>query len=125
MQCIIEQYENEYAISLKLCSKGDKMYISSSYSEFFDENFPSIFINVEKKRRKVEFTTLELMKLNERMNESLEEIYLMSDEIVYEMVEDIRDTQILHDSSECISQIDMIWSFAQYAKQSPTSIRGN
>ena len=45
-----------------------------------DRSLPLEFINVvKKKKNKVLLTSLKLMSLNERINESLTEVYLMSD----------------------------------------------
>jgi DNA mismatch repair protein MSH4 len=50
------------------------------------EVIPSEFLNHYKKGNYYHFTTLKFMCLNDRIQESLNEVYLMSDEIVKELV---------------------------------------
>jgi DNA mismatch repair protein MSH4 len=40
---------------------------------------PEIFINIERKKASITCTTLDLIKYNDRINDSLAEIFMLSD----------------------------------------------
>lgn len=50
---------------------------------------PTIFLNQHKKGNHYCFTTMRLLCLNDRIQESLNEVYLMSEEIIAELVSSI------------------------------------
>ncbi len=54
-------------------------YLSINTEQLEDQQLPLIFINTKKKRKTLTFTTLEIMKKNIKINDSLTEVYLMSD----------------------------------------------
>jgi DNA mismatch repair protein MSH4 len=54
-------------------------YLSINIEQLEDKQLPLIFINVKKKRKTLTFTTLEVMKKNIKISDSLTEVYLMSD----------------------------------------------
>lgn len=72
-----------------------------------------VFINVVTRKRFVEFSTLELMKRNAKINDSLTEVLLMSDKTVQQLVSDVaQEVSRLFKVSEGIAMLDMICSFA-------------
>ncbi|XP_064639477.1 mutS protein homolog 4-like [Lineus longissimus] len=77
------------------------------------EDLPGIFIKVTKFKNTFSFTTQDLIKLNDRVKESLQEIYLMTNIVITELLNDIRD-QIgcLYKLTECVATLDMLLSFA-------------
>ncbi|KAJ8652676.1 hypothetical protein O0I10_011683 [Lichtheimia ornata] len=76
-------------------------------------DLPSIFINVIKKKKLYSFATIELLQKNSRMNESLAEIYLMSDNTVTELLQRFHaDIGVLYKVTEAIAMLDMLLSFA-------------
>ncbi|KAG0750228.1 hypothetical protein G6F57_002285 [Rhizopus arrhizus] len=109
----------EYSESTKLNMKpqfsaSSGFFIQMSTSELSDEDgkiLPENFINVIKKRKVLQFTTLELK--NSRMNESLAEVYLMSDKTISELLQLFRENiNFLYKASEAIAILDMLASFA-------------
>ncbi|XP_028395701.1 mutS protein homolog 4-like [Dendronephthya gigantea] len=77
------------------------------------EELPSQFIKVVKTKNVVAFTTADLIKLNDRIRESMNEIYLMTNIVVSELLAGIRD-QIgcLYKLSDCVATLDLLVSFA-------------
>ncbi|KAK9377113.1 muts domain V-domain-containing protein [Lipomyces chichibuensis] len=75
---------------------------------------PEVFINqAVVKRHYLEFTTMELMKLNAKLRDALTEIMLMSDETVESLIESVRvQIPALYKASEGIAMLDMLVSFA-------------
>ncbi|KAJ3377261.1 MutS protein msh4 [Lobulomyces angularis] len=88
------------------------------------EEMPAEFINVNKKSKQYNFTTLKILSLNDRIQESLNEVYLMSDKIISELILEIRkNIQILYKVSESISLLDLLMSFSIYCTQISECVR--
>ena len=74
------------------------------------------------------------MSLNERIHESLTEVYLMSDKAILDIIHFVRSkASVLYKVSECLAMLDMIQSFAHlsslnqlgtlnFVKYSPTRV---
>ncbi|KAG8183749.1 hypothetical protein JTE90_029330 [Oedothorax gibbosus] len=76
-------------------------------------DLPPIFLKVTKYHSYLTCTTEDLIKLNDRIQESSNEIYVMSDLIINEVLKEIRD-QIgcLYSLTEAVSSIDFLLSLA-------------
>ncbi|XP_013406219.1 mutS protein homolog 4 [Lingula anatina] len=74
---------------------------------------PGIFIKVNKFKNTISFTTTDLIKMNDRIRESLQEICLISNVVVSELLTDIR-SQIgcLYKLTECVASLDLLVSLA-------------
>lgn len=75
---------------------------------------PDIFINVFRKKNTIECQTLDLLKLNQKIMDSHNEVVNMSDRSIQELIEDIRsEISVLFKVSEAIAILDMLTAFAQ------------
>ncbi|CEQ39579.1 SPOSA6832_01105, partial [Sporobolomyces salmonicolor] len=75
-----------------------------------------------KKGKRVEFTSLDLKKRNARIAESMQEILLMSDEILDEIFDDVRGSiGCLYRSSDAIALLDMLASLAEISSKNEYS----
>jgi DNA mismatch repair protein MSH4 len=112
---VVNHYVDEYSLNLKVqFSVSMGYYLSTSVDQLEGGEIPPIFINVVKKNKMVTFTTLELMKKNAKVNDSLTEVYLMSDKIVSDLCSNIRsEIRILYKASEAVAMLDMLLAFAQ------------
>lgn len=74
---------------------------------------PSIFCDVNTKKNHITFTTEDLMRLNNRINQAVEEIYLQSDQIISKLINDIR-TKIscFYNLTDIVANVDLLFSFA-------------
>jgi hypothetical protein len=95
-------------------------------SEIQDRSLPTIFINVVERKKMSEFTTLELVKRNSKIGDSLTEVFLMSassflsyrslliraalgDKTVQKLTEDIRkEISALYKVCEALAMLDMV-----------------
>ncbi|RHZ86046.1 hypothetical protein Glove_55g65 [Diversispora epigaea] len=111
---IVENYNNQYEIPLKIqFSPSTGFYLSTSTDVLNEHQLPLIFINVCKKKKMLTFTTLELIKKNTKINDSLTEVYLMSDKTIEDLISEIRcNIGVLYKASESIAMLDMLTSFA-------------
>lgn len=112
-----QQYLQEYSFPVKLQQAGNHVFLlTCSTIQHSEVEESPIFINITKKRKTLTFTTLDLLKLNERLQEALTEIYLLSDDVVQELMADIRNkVAVLYKISESVALLDMLVSFAHYA----------
>jgi DNA mismatch repair protein MSH4 len=77
---------------------------------------PDIFINVYRKKSRIECQTLDLVKLNQKITDAHTEVISMSDQTIQELIRDVC-AQIagLFRVSEAIAMLDMLTAFAQLA----------
>ncbi|KAH7049847.1 DNA mismatch repair protein Msh4 [Linnemannia elongata] len=111
---VTNRYVQEYGINLKVqfnVTMG--YYYTTTVDQLGGNEMPLVFINVVKKGKSLTFTTLELVKKNAKINDSLTEVYLMSDKIVSDLSSNIRvEIGALYKASEAIAMLDMLLSFA-------------
>jgi DNA mismatch repair protein MSH4 len=108
------RYVQEYGINLKVqFNMTMGYYYTTTIDQLEGDEVPLVFINVVRKSKSLTFTTLELVKKNAKINDSLTEVYLMSDKIVSDLSSNIRDEiGALYKASEAIAMLDMLLSFA-------------
>ncbi|CAH1773969.1 unnamed protein product [Owenia fusiformis] len=77
------------------------------------DSLPGIFVKVTKFKNTIGCTTADMIKYNERIKESLQEIYLMTNVVVSGLLVDIREhIGCLYKLTECVAMLDMLVSFA-------------
>lgn len=87
-------------------------YISLSAFEV-DGPLPEDFVNVFRKRDRIECQTLDLVKLNQRISDSHHEVINMSDQAIQNLIDEIcEDVSLLFKISEAIATLDIIAAFA-------------
>ncbi|KAG0380109.1 MutS protein msh4 [Mortierella sp. AD032] len=108
------RYVQEYGINLKVqFNVTVGYYYTTTVDQLGENEVPLVFINVVRKSKSLSFTTLELVKKNAKINDSLTEVYLMSDKIVSDLSSNIRgEIGALYKASEAIAMLDMLLSFA-------------
>ncbi|KAI7883907.1 hypothetical protein K492DRAFT_205104 [Lichtheimia hyalospora FSU 10163] len=120
-----ETMEDIYEMATEYCQTSQlniKLQFNASRGFFLtlpvdqvkdESDLPAIFINVIKKKKFYSFATIELLQKNSRMNESLAEIYLMSDNAVTDLLQKFHaDVGVLYKVTEAIAMLDMLLSFA-------------
>ncbi|KMU91108.1 DNA mismatch repair protein mutS [Coccidioides immitis H538.4] len=89
-------------------------YFRLPVSDLEEKQLPGVFINVFRKRSYLEFQTLDLVKLNQKITDSHNEVITMSDKSVQELIEDVRsEISVLFRISEGLAMLDMLSTFAQ------------
>ncbi|CAG7973916.1 unnamed protein product [Penicillium salamii] len=77
---------------------------------------PDIFINVYRKRNRIECQTLDLVKLNQKITDSHSEVINMSNRAIQDLIHDVcSEVSGLFRVSEAIAMLDMLASYAQLA----------
>ncbi|KAE8419444.1 muts domain V-domain-containing protein [Aspergillus pseudocaelatus] len=112
---LITKLSESHGISLDLkFDTARQYYISIPATEV--DTLPEVFINIYRKKNRLECQTLDLVKLNQKIIDAHNEVISMSDQTVHEMIQDIRsEIANLFRISEAISMLDMLSAFAQIA----------
>ncbi|KAJ5542864.1 hypothetical protein N7535_005287 [Penicillium sp. DV-2018c] len=77
---------------------------------------PDVFINVYRKRKRIECQTLDLVKLNQKITDAHNEVINMSNRTIQDLISDVcTEVSSLFRISEAIAMLDMLASFAQLA----------
>ncbi|RKO98133.1 hypothetical protein CAUPRSCDRAFT_1605, partial [Caulochytrium protostelioides] len=110
---LVEQYNARYSRSFKIAYTSSMRFYLTDAEASSAADLPDEFINCVQKGKQLTFTTLELLSLNNRLNESLTEVYLLSDSLIMELVEQIQPRiGILCHVSESLALLDVLASFA-------------
>jgi DNA mismatch repair protein MSH4 len=85
-------------------------------SDFDGRALPNVLINRVRKNGFIECQTLDLMKLNQKIDDSHKESVMSSDKIIQELLDEIRsEIPNLFRVCESIAMLDMIAAFCQLA----------
>ncbi|XP_022081598.1 mutS protein homolog 4-like isoform X1 [Acanthaster planci] len=114
---LISQLGEQYHLPLKTSYSSNRGFFIQLYcgskNPVSPNSLPPIFTKVVKARNTISFTTPDLIKLNDRIRESLNEIYLMTNTVVSELLNEIREhVGCLYKLAECVSTLDMLVAFA-------------
>ncbi|KAK2193937.1 hypothetical protein NP493_4g02025 [Ridgeia piscesae] len=115
---MVEQLRNEYSLPMTSAYNSTRGFHLQIHSHSKEElpgvsSLPPCFIKVTRSKNSLTFTNTDLVVFIERVKESLQEIYLMTNIVVTELLTDIRvHLGCLYKLTECISMIDMIVAFA-------------
>ncbi|MCJ1286595.1 MutS protein msh4 [Xylographa opegraphella] len=106
-----------HSLSINLKYDNSRQYfLQIPASDLEDHALPNIFINVFRRKKFIECQTLDLVKLSQKILDSHLEVLQMSDRVVQELIDTIReDVAPLFRISEGIAMLDMLASFAHLA----------
>ncbi|KAJ1680102.1 MutS protein msh4 [Spiromyces aspiralis] len=82
---LVQRYSDEYNLHIKLQVRGSAKYFMTAPSSLLDGGLPKEFIDVETKKGICCFTSMRMVKCNERIATSASEIALLSDKYVPRM----------------------------------------
>ncbi|KAJ1743733.1 MutS protein msh4 [Coemansia sp. RSA 1086] len=112
---LVEQYSDEIQVPIRAVYKPNTGYIMNTKLSDLGDTVPEEFANVVIKKNVVSFTTLDLVKLNNRLSSVVVEINLLTEKAIHSVAEVIRSNiTVLYRVSEAIALVDMIVSFASY-----------
>jgi DNA mismatch repair protein MSH4 len=113
LTCLEEQFEMQAETRFE---NGRRYFLRLSESDFDDRALPDILVNRYRKKGHIECQTLDLMKLNQRIEDSHQEVVLMSDKTIQDLIDSIRgEIPVLFRVCESIAMLDMIAAFAHLA----------
>ncbi|KAM3841776.1 mutS protein homolog 4 [Vipera latastei] len=113
---MITQLAEKYNLPLKTSfssARGFFIQMSADCAAIHSGQLPSEFTKITKMKNVYSFTSPDLMKMNERCQESLREIYHMTYLIVCKLLSEIYEhIHCLYKLSDTVSMLDMLQSFA-------------
>ncbi|CAD6504546.1 BgTH12-00055 [Blumeria graminis f. sp. triticale] len=96
--------------------KCRRYYLRVSETDFEGKILPEVLVNCFRKKGYIECQTLDLMKFNQRIEDSHQEVILMSDKTIQQLIDNIRgEIPLLFRISESIAMLDMLVAFGQVA----------
>ncbi|KAF2222036.1 muts domain V-domain-containing protein [Elsinoe ampelina] len=103
---------------------GRQYYFRLQVSELDGVELPAAFINVYRKKKYLEFQTLDLLKFNQKIRDACTEVLLMSDKSIQDLISDIHEhIPDLFNISEAIAMLDMLAAFAKLTTGAEDYIR--
>ena len=117
---LCQAYSVEFNLELSVAydSKfGYKLLLVKESEHLLNDDF----IERKRKGKKLSVTTLDLIKLNERISENISEINLTSEKVLQSLKDYLRDNiDIWYKVSSALAEIDFIYSLTTYSKVNPT-----
>ncbi|OBT70038.1 hypothetical protein VE03_00464 [Pseudogymnoascus sp. 23342-1-I1] len=111
VSAINEQYEMQTETRY---DNARRYYLRIPETNLEGRTLPDILINCYRKKGYIECQTLDLVKLNQRIEDSHQEVVLMSDKTVTQLIDNVRaEIQPLFRVSDSIAMLDMLAAFAQ------------
>ncbi|XP_054132646.1 mutS protein homolog 4 isoform X5 [Melozone crissalis] len=113
---MIMQLAEKYSLPMKTSfssARGFFIQMNADCSTLPNGQLPSEFTKITKMKNTYSFTSADLIKMNERCQESLREIYHMTYLIVCKLLNEIYEhIHCLYKLSDIVSMLDMLLSFA-------------
>uniref|UniRef100_A0A673CF71 MutS homolog 4 n=1 Tax=Sphaeramia orbicularis TaxID=375764 RepID=A0A673CF71_9TELE len=113
---ILNQMGEKYGLPMRTSfSTARGFFIQMKLEGVFlaDGKLPAEFIKVTKHKNNYGFTTVDLMKMNDRCDEALKEIFHMSYVVICQLLSTIhRHIHCLYKLSDAVSMLDMLLSLA-------------
>ncbi|XP_074077248.1 mutS protein homolog 4 isoform X2 [Macrotis lagotis] len=113
---MITQLAEKYSLPLKTSfssARGFFIQMNVDCISLSNGQLPSEFIKITKAKNTYSFTSTDLIKMNERCQESLREIYHMTYMVVCQLLSEIYvEIHCLYKLSDIVSMLDMLLSFA-------------
>ncbi|XP_037355926.1 mutS protein homolog 4 isoform X2 [Talpa occidentalis] len=113
---MISQLAEKYSLPLRTSfssARGFFIQMTTDCAALPSDKLPSEFIKISKVKNSYSFTSADLIKMNERCQESLREIYHMTYMIVCKLLSEIYEhIHCLYKLSDTVSMLDMLLSFA-------------
>ncbi|RDW64207.1 hypothetical protein BP5796_10709 [Coleophoma crateriformis] len=115
----IDDINHEGEIRVELRYDNPRGYWLRISGEFPEQDLPDRLVNVIRKKSYFECQTLHLMKLNRRIQDSHQEVVLLSDATIQDLLDKIRgEISNMFKMCQAIGMLDMIAAFAQLATDS-------
>ncbi|KAL7862008.1 hypothetical protein SRHO_G00134490 [Serrasalmus rhombeus] len=113
---LVNQLEEKYGLPLRTSFSSARGFFIQLRLEGVvlpDGQLPGEFIKATRQKNNYSFTTLDLMKMNERCDEALKEIFHMSYVVVCRLLNGVHEQiHCLYKLSDAVSMLDMLLSLA-------------
>ncbi|KAK0063937.1 mutS protein 4-like isoform X1 [Biomphalaria pfeifferi] len=80
------------------------------------DTLPPVFIKITKQKNKLNFTTMDLIQLNERIKESLDQVYKLTNGVITKLMTSIHGhISCMYSLADVVSMLDLLLSLAHAA----------
>ncbi|CAH1397788.1 unnamed protein product [Nezara viridula] len=115
---MVTELAEEYCLPLKMTQTPDlgfhATYFLPKKVVFKKDDVPDIFTEVKHKNRTVHLLTDEMFNLNVRINRAMEEIQLITNVVIYDLVESLKGgMSYLYRLCDRVAELDLLSSLAQ------------
>ncbi|SCV71962.1 BQ2448_4656 [Microbotryum intermedium] len=108
-----EELKKQHGIEMTLQYSSGNFVYTCPQTELEGRAAPAGFINLTSRGNKIEFSTLDLRAQSTKIRETVQEIFLLSDEVLDDVLDELRGSiACLYRCSEAIAMLDMVASFA-------------
>ncbi|SCZ88590.1 BZ3500_MvSof-1268-A1-R1_Chr2-1g04511 [Microbotryum saponariae] len=108
-----EELKKQHGIDMTLQYSSGNFVYTCPNTELEVKTAPAGFINLTPRGNKIEFSTLDLRAQSTKIRETVQEIFILSDEVLDEVLDELRGSiACLYRCSEAIAMLDMVASFA-------------
>jgi len=120
IQDLVRQLSIEHSLPLKINFNGTRGFFIQMFDPMHGKSseskkLPEIFLKITKQRGNYSFTTEELLRLNGRLTETLHEIFVLSSNVLEELVLEIsKYLDCIYKFVDAISLVDLLFSLANY-----------
>lgn len=112
---LVEQYSNQTQVPIRAIYKPATGYVMTARLDALGSEVPVEFVNVVVKKISATFTTVDLIKLNNRLSSVVTEINLLTEKAIQQVADLIcQNIVVLYRVSEAVGLLDMLVSFAHY-----------
>ncbi|KAJ0009058.1 hypothetical protein NQD34_016473, partial [Periophthalmus magnuspinnatus] len=113
---LVNQMAEKYGLPMRTSfstARGFFIQMKLDGMVFQNGKLPSEFIKVTKQKNNYSFTTVDLMKMNDRCDEALREIFHMSYVVICQLLSTVHEhIHCLYKLSDAVSMLDMLLSLA-------------
>ncbi|KAK4701951.1 hypothetical protein P7C70_g4276, partial [Phenoliferia sp. Uapishka_3] len=104
-----EELSRKFGLNISSNLTGQGFVFSCAAVELEEKRLPAMFVHAVKKGKKMEFSSLDLKKKNARLQESVQEVYIMSNTVLDELFDEVRTgIASLFRIAEAIAMVDML-----------------
>lgn len=116
---LVQDYNEQFNLSckLKFSAQHSRYHLYTTDKNIDENRLPSIFANAIRRKNILEFSSIDLMKLNERLLESINEIFALSYEVAQSVMAEVRRCLTpLYRVSDTLGTLDLLLCFSMFAK---------
>ncbi|OIR58207.1 MAG: mutS-like protein 4 [Amphiamblys sp. WSBS2006] len=119
----IDTVSRRHGVAIKTAFSKSSVHLSVEETQSKQVLANREFINTQRKKKRVFFTTVQLLKYNTRLKETATEIYLACENRIEATLEKVEEKiECLHAISEAFSLLDLLSSFCEYSKTRKTTV---
>lgn len=121
----VELWSRQIDLEVEIKYQSKRGYfLSVSRSVLGDRSLDGICSQYKRGKNEITFTTMDLIKLNGRVKESMSEVLLASQTVLEDLFDNLRQKiELIYELSSGIALLDFVWGLSQWALESGSVCR--